>query len=181
MPYVGHQWHHLRYERMHFVDMWWLFMPLHRGPLPSVVALPYLWAVLHWMGKLCTASQRHTVAASFYDLPLPSVISANPLSPAHWRQTGSGWSVEHCCGCCWAQVHPSSRWSCLERCGIRPGVPSPLCFPPPLSHPIPPRWTMDPTSCFREDALLQFPITAAKLRDFVYVPENDRPIYIAIL
>lgn len=153
LAYVGHQ-RHLRYERGHFVSMWWLIMPLHRGPLPSAVALPYLWAVLHWMDKRCIASQKHTTAVSFYDPLLPSAASPDPLSP-RWRPRGSGWLDGHYCGCCWVLVHPSFRWSCLERCGIRPEVPSPLCFPPPLSHQIPPRWTTDLTSCSRGDVHLQ--------------------------
>lgn len=122
----------------------------NRGPLPSAVALPCPWAVLHWMGKRRIASQKHTTAASSCALPRPSAASPDPLSP-RWRRTGSGWSDGRCCGCCSALVHPSSRWSCSERCGIRPGVPSPPCFPPPLSHQIPPRWTTGLTSCTRGD------------------------------
>lgn len=119
---------------------------LCEGPsLPSAVAGPCLWAASRWKGKRCTAWQKHTTAASFCDLPRPSAASPGPLSP-RWRRTGSGWSDGRCCGCCWAPVRLSSRWSCSGRCGIRPGVPSSLCSPPPLSHQIPPRWTTGLTS-----------------------------------
>lgn len=151
LAYVGHQWQHLRYERRHFVIMWLLIMPLHQGFLPSAVALPCLWAVLHWTGKRCIASQKHTTAASFCGLLPLCAASPDPPSP-RWRPRGSGWSDGRCCGCCWALVHPSSRWSCSETCEIRSGVPLPLCFPLPLSHQIPPRWTTDLTSCSRSDA-----------------------------
>lgn len=119
---------------------------LCEGPsLPSAVAGPCLWAASRWKGKRCTAWQKHTTAASFCDLPRPSAASPGPLSP-RWRRTGSGLSDGRCCGCCWAPVRPSSRWSCSGRCGIRPGVPSSLCTPLPLSHQIPPRWTTGLTS-----------------------------------
>lgn len=98
------------------------------------------------MGTRCTASQKHTTAASSSALPRPAAASPGHPSP-RWRPTGSGWSDGHCCGCCSALVHPSSRWSCSGRCGIRPGVPSSPCIPPPLSHQILPRWTTGLTSC----------------------------------
>lgn len=123
-------------------------------PLPSAAAVPCLWAVWRWRGKRRTASQKHTTAASSSAPPRPSAASPDLLSP-RWRPRGSGWSGARCCGCCWAPVHPSFRWSCLGICVIRPGGPSPLCFPPPLSHQIPPRWTTGLASCSRGNASLQ--------------------------
>ena len=153
--YVGHRWQHPRYEGRHLVSMWLITMPLHRGPLPSAVALPCLWAVWRWMDKQRIASQTHRAAASSCAPLPPAAASPGPPSP-RWRRTGSGSSDGRCCGCCcWARVRPSSRWSGSGRCGSRPGVPSPPCIPPPLSHQIPPRWTTGLTSCTRGDASLQ--------------------------